>query len=134
MDITIDGLDIGDFTLKSAHVPLARSVLTSFNSLRRLRLGNDMPLDFLTNEFLVALKQIGVVDFEFRSKPFKRAGRGFGGRALRTTYDGNYPDLDAGLTAFLFRGTETDEPVNLRIPAARVPQDFCQRLLKVSST
>ncbi|KAH7701012.1 hypothetical protein AAVH_31862, partial [Aphelenchoides avenae] len=138
LDVTINGLYIGDFALKShSHLPLVRSALTSFNALRRLTLGDDVPLDFLTDDFLVGLKDVGVVDFVLRSKEFRvRARDGWGApdagrRVLVNTYDDDYPELDAGLTAYLFRGRELEhEAVSLKFPAARVHHDFCQLLLK----
>ncbi|KAH7671530.1 hypothetical protein AAVH_42670, partial [Aphelenchoides avenae] len=53
-------------------------------------------------------------------------------RTLVNTYDGDYSDLDVGLTTFLFRGRAQDEELELKFPAARVPHDFCQRLLKAA--
>ncbi|KAH7669934.1 hypothetical protein AAVH_42845 [Aphelenchoides avenae] len=82
-----------------------------------------------------------MVDFEFRSAVFYVRAEddddSLGGqdsrRILVNTYDGDYPDLDAGLMAFLFRGSEAqDEKLELKFPAARVPHDFCQRLLKAA--
>ncbi|KAH7697336.1 hypothetical protein AAVH_35581, partial [Aphelenchoides avenae] len=133
VDVTIGGLYISEFTLKSGDLPLARVALTSFNSLHRLAIGGDVPLDLITNDFLVALKSVGVIGFEFRSKDFKLPAKGgwaTGPRVLRNNYEGDYPNLDAGLMSFLFRGNESDKPVYLEIPAARVPQDFCRQLLK----
>lgn len=116
---------------------MARSTLTSFCSLRRLTLWDDVALDLLTDGLLVALKQIGVVNVEFRSNNVcvRITGDDWAGRqVLVNTYDGGYPDLDAGLMAFLLRGRELEhEEITLKFPAARVPQDFCQRLLEVCS-
>lgn len=133
-------LNIEKLALTPSLLPLARSALAAFNSLRHLTLHSDVPLNLLTNDFLVALKHIGVVDFEFRSQLFwVRVGDGDwdttdSRRFLVNNYDGDYPDLDVGLTAFLFRGREAEhEAVALNFPAARVPRDFCQRLLQVSS-
>lgn len=45
----------------------------------------------------------------------------------------NYSELCDGLLAFLFRdGLKEDANVQLHFPAARVPQDFGLKLLKVS--
>ncbi|KAH7711923.1 hypothetical protein AAVH_20767, partial [Aphelenchoides avenae] len=104
VDASINRLGIDEFALKPVDLPVARSALTSFNSLRRLTLGNDVPLDLLTNDFLVALTHIGVVDFELRSEVFYvRADDdddSLGGqdsrRTLVNTYDGDYSDLDVG--------------------------------------
>lgn len=139
MDVTIGGLNAGDIALKSAHLAVARSALTSINSLRHLTLGDDIPPDVLTNDLLVNLKDTGVAQFVFRSELFKLRARIEEGhfrepRVLVDTCDGGYPDLDAGVTAFLFRGSELEhQTVTLKFPAARVPHDFCQRLLKVGN-
>lgn len=143
MDAAVTRLGIRQFALKSSHVPVARSALISFNSLHRLTLEDNVPLDLLTDDFLVTFKNLGVANFEFRSKVFEVRVRDdddddddWGGqdghRAIVNRYRGGYPHLDAGLMAFLFRGSEAqDEAVVLNFPAARVPHDFCRRLLKV---
>lgn len=138
MDVTIGVLDIRKYALKSEHLPMMRSALTSFDSLNRLTLGGDIPLNLLTNDFLVTLKYVGVDDFDFRSKAFKleagEDGWGNGYRLLRSSYVGDYPDVDVGLMAFLFRGSEAqDESVSVKFPAARVPRDIGEQLLKVNS-
>lgn len=123
-------MNIDDVALERAQFPVARSALTSFSSVRRLEL--EIPFDLLTNDLLIALKHIGVAHFVVRWRYFNLRVDAGDHQVLANVYFGGYPDLDVGLTEFLFRGSELEhEEVALKFPAARVPRDFCQRLLKV---
>ncbi|KAH7701808.1 hypothetical protein AAVH_31054, partial [Aphelenchoides avenae] len=121
LDVTDHSLKIDDFRLSGMDLALGRSALTSFNSLRELTLGDAVPLDFVTDDFLVALKNVGVAKFNRNSRRVFAAG-----------YNGAYPSLDAGITSFLFDDDlfHDQQLVALGVPAARVPKDFCNRLLE----
>ncbi|KAH7711917.1 hypothetical protein AAVH_20761 [Aphelenchoides avenae] len=136
VDVTVHSLNIDDFRLSAKEFALGRSALTSFNTLHELALGDAVPLDFVTDDFLVALKNVGVAKFVFRSNRFvvhKCDGWGNhnGRRVFASGYNGAYPSLDAGITSFLF-DDDVDEQqlVAVGLPAARVPKDFCNRLLE----
>ncbi|KAH7711922.1 hypothetical protein AAVH_20766 [Aphelenchoides avenae] len=112
VDVTVESLNVSDLLLTPEHLALGRSALTSFNSLHELTLGNAVPLSFVTEEFLFSLKNAGVAKFEFRSKLF-------------TVRDGDDWAFHGGHRTR--RSTTT-----ARLPAARVPKDFCKRILETA--
>ncbi|KAH7711916.1 hypothetical protein AAVH_20760 [Aphelenchoides avenae] len=134
VDVSVDNLEVADLSLTGADLALGRSALTSFNTLRELTLGDAIPLNFITDEFLVALKNMGVTKFEFRSKHFTVRSTFGLRRALAVDYNGTYPSLDAGITAFLFNNEIDDQlqGVELGLPAASVPREFCKRILEAA--
>ncbi|KAH7701807.1 hypothetical protein AAVH_31053 [Aphelenchoides avenae] len=134
VDVSVENLEVVDLSLTGADLALGRGALTSFNTMRELTLGDAVPLNFVTDEFLVALKDKGVTKFAFHSKHFTVRST-FGLRwALAVVYNGTYPSLDAGITAFLFNNEIDDQlqGVELGLPAASVPREFCKRILEVS--
>lgn len=139
VDVTVGSLSVTNLALAWEHVDLGRNALTSFNSLYELTLEGAVPLSFVTDDFLIALRKLGVTKLEFLSTFFtvrRHAGwaNQIGRRILAVDYDGTYPHLDAGLTAFLFDSNISDQQlVVLALPAARVSKDICKRILEVSS-
>ncbi|KAH7712608.1 hypothetical protein AAVH_20058 [Aphelenchoides avenae] len=113
VDVAVGSMTVDRVVPEVVNLPIAREALMQFNRLETLEI-SDAPVNLLSDHFLIAATQKRVMCIELTSARFYA-----------------YPELCDGALAFLFR-TDLDESakVELRFPAARVPQDFCLRLME----
>ncbi|KAH7710364.1 hypothetical protein AAVH_22344 [Aphelenchoides avenae] len=161
MPTDIGSLDIRQSALDTGHLPAARGAMTAFRRLGVLDIQHDVPLDFLTDEFLVAMVARRTTHVRVAAQinvPLGRSG-GWGDHRhneclahdvhakLRSVDNCAY--LSTGLTAFMFRdygypfddgiaheegqnGPHPSSNVELFFGAARVPSGICQTIMEAA--
>lgn len=131
MDVVVGSLSVGSFSPEAAILAVGRDSLIPFNRLEKLSI-NNASLDLLSDDLLLAATQKRVMSITLKSDHFRVR---VGGRTIEAPVSSEciYSELCDGVLAFLFRKDLDDSAkVELRFPAARIPEDFCQHLLEVS--
>lgn len=138
VEIAVGTLTVKNFEPEAENLELSREALMSFSRLGELMI-DAVPPDFLNDYFLLAAAQKHVTSITFESHGsyvlVLPGGAAPTFRQIRVALGSevNYPEFCDGIVAFLFR-VDLDEStkVELRFPAARIPYDFCLKLMQVS--
>ncbi|KAH7715788.1 hypothetical protein AAVH_16829 [Aphelenchoides avenae] len=136
VEIAVGTLTVKNFEPEAENLELSREALMSFSRLGELMI-DAVPPDFLNDYFLLAAAQKHVTSITFESHGsyvlVLPGGAAPTFRQIRVALGSevNYPEFCDGIVAFLFR-VDLDEStkVELRFPAARIPYDFCLKLMQ----
>ncbi|KAH7693673.1 hypothetical protein AAVH_39289, partial [Aphelenchoides avenae] len=138
VDVAVGSMTVDRLLPEVVNLPNACEALMHFIRLETLTI-SDAPLKLLSDDFLLAATHKCVTSIQLKSTRFcMHNGRDWGWNALSggqvraaSGSEFDYPELCDGVLAFLFHN-DLDETakVELRFPAARVPEDFCLRLME----
>ncbi|KAH7712598.1 hypothetical protein AAVH_20048 [Aphelenchoides avenae] len=139
-NVDVTSMAVDSFALEAANLAVARDALMSLRSLKDLII-DDVPLDLLSDDFLHAATETGLMRISLKSRCFHVGAAGAWvwnvplRRRIELYCEGNYPELSGGLTSFLFRENLDDNAkIQMRFPAAHVSQDICLKFMESATS